>query len=363
MAYNIMEIGRNRRYTVLLTIAIVAVLVISCAIIVCSDKKESLGFTVREIDGMTHITMTADYGFDSYLKTGADDLDAFYDYLKDNVTGGKPINGITPINCSAFVIAKDGGTGTYAGRNFDFRYSMPGVIHTSPRDGYASVSTVDLRMFGDTDERVSDMGSDSRYLAVPYLPLDGINEKGVFVCINTVHIKQAVEEDEEGRVPIFYTSALRLILDKAASTEEAVDLLDSFNLRSDVNYHIYVSDSNGDSRTVEVYNGERYVTPTSIMTNHYITEAGPKVPDTDSSVIRYDIIETSIDGVYSMTETQVKDVMVSVQQVNPDLTHYTRWTAIYDTEDLDVVIWICKPGDKGEMDYATPHRYLIPAAV
>ena len=357
-----MEDGRNRKFTALLAVAIVAVLAVSCVILTTDDRKESLGFTVREVGGMTHITMTADYGFDSYLETGSGDLDAFYDYLKDNVTDGRPINGITPINCSVFTIAKDSGTGTYAGRNFDFRYSMPGIIHTDPKDGYASVSTVDLRMFGDTDEPVKEMGSDSRYSAVPYLPLDGINEKGVFVCINMVHITQAVVEDEEGRVPIFYTSALRLILDNAASTEEAMEILGSYNLRSDVNYHIYVADRSGDARAVEVYDGQRYVTSTDIMTNHYITEAGPRVPDTDSSVIRYDTIEAAIDGVCAMTEVQVKDVMISVLQDDPDLVHYTRWTAIYDTEDLDVVIWICQPGEDGAMDYSTPHRHLIPAA-
>ena len=340
--------------------AAVVVLLVASFIGFSSNKGDSLGFTVEEIDGIPHITITADYGFDDYLETGSCDLEEFYDYIQDNVTDGKRIPGINPISCSAFTITKEDSNAPYAGRNFDFRYSEPGIIHTNPNNGYSSMSTVDLRMFGETGATISDMKKDIRYLSTPYIPLDGINEKGVFVCVNMVHINQTVQEDVEGNVHIFMTSMLRVILDNAASTEEAIELASHYNMNTDINYHIFVVDSTGDSRVIEVVDNVRYVTPTDIVTNHYITEFGPPVPETDNSLLRYDTIAESMEGKDSMSELEVKSTMMSVMQDDPDHIHFTRWTVIYDLEDLVAVIWICQPMDEtGTMDYDTPHRYAL----
>ena len=240
------------------------------------------------------------------------------------------------------------------------KYAQPCIIHTNPKDGYSSISTIDLEMFGDMDETVTEITSDIRFKATPYIPLDGINEKGVFACVNAVHIQTPIKENEEGKASIFFTSALRIILDYAATTEEAIALLESYNLYSPWNYHLFISDSNGDTRTVEVVGDKRYVTSTDILTNHYITEAGPKVPETDNSLARYNTIKAAVDENDSMTKAEVKDVMISVHQENPDHTHFTRWTVIYDMAKFEMVMWTCPPGDHdAPMDYNTSHSYSL----
>ncbi len=211
-----------------LTVA-VSILLILCATYFVYGHDEDVIFEIEESDDgiLRYVTVTGDYKFDEYAKNGSHELDLsdFYAFLAENVTDGKTINGVNPANCSTFTISKTDSDGYLAGRNFDFRHVEPGVVYTDPDNGYASVSVVDLRMFSDTGSSLEDMRSDSRLNAVPYIPLDGMNEKGVFVAINSVHDGPSMTMDRPENVPIFTTSALRLILDNAASTQEAVDLV------------------------------------------------------------------------------------------------------------------------------------------
>lgn len=75
-----------------------------------------------------------------------------------------------------------------------------------------------------------------------FISLDGINEKGVSIAVLTLDSKPV--RQQSGKPVIATTLAIRLILDRAASTEEAVTLFEKYDMfaSSGRDYHFYVTD-------------------------------------------------------------------------------------------------------------------------
>ncbi len=347
--------------------AVVCVVSVTCTFVIASfgsdDRSGSIDsviFDMYEEEGIVHFYFYEDYLFDRYLDESSTSLHELGEFLADNVTVGRVPVLTDIVCCSAYTVQKDTEDGYYAGRNFDYRYSEPAIVHTSPDGGYESVSIVDMVMFDDTSETMTEREQDTVFNALPYLPLDGVNEKGVFVCVNVVHNADPFLQDDPGKSTIFITSAIRLILDNAATTQEAVDLIMDYNLHSNVNYHLLVCDSSGDSRAIEVVDNRTYSTSTDVMTNHYITDEGADVEVSESSGDRYAILRGALDADDTMSEDEVKSVLISVQQSDSDRIHYTRWSVIYDLETLDCVVWMVTPFDEdAELDYDTPYRFSV----
>lgn len=67
-------------------------------------------------------------------------------------------------------------------------------------------------------------------LAAPYLPFDGINEKGVAIAL--LAVPEAEVSYSADKVTLSTTTAIRLVLDKAANVDEAIDLLKQYNIFS-----------------------------------------------------------------------------------------------------------------------------------
>ena len=78
-----------------------------------------------------------------------------------------------------------------------------------------------------------------------------MNEKGVSIAVLTLD-SEPVNQDT-GKQKILRPLAIRLVLDRAATTQEAVDLLDSYDMfeTSGRDYHFFVTDAAGDARVIE----------------------------------------------------------------------------------------------------------------
>jgi hypothetical protein len=72
----------------------------------------------------------------------------------------------------------------YFGRNFDWAKGRAMIVHTVPDDGYESLSTCDLDFLGFGDDYTPDGSMQERIqtLAAIYVPLDGMNEKGLVIA-------------------------------------------------------------------------------------------------------------------------------------------------------------------------------------
>ena len=60
-------------------------------------------------------------------------------------------------------------------------------------------------------------------LAAPFLPFDGMNEKGLAIALLAVPEAEAPYNPD--KIMLNTTTAIRLVLDKAANVEEAIELL------------------------------------------------------------------------------------------------------------------------------------------
>ncbi len=98
-------------------------------------------------------------------------------------------------------------------------------------------------------------------LAAAYAPLDGMNEKGLVVGVYMTHqgpTKKNVPTDQNTDKPdIPSTVLLRLMLDQAATVEEAVAIAEKYDMHDSANssFHYMVSDANGSSAILEYIAG------------------------------------------------------------------------------------------------------------
>lgn len=174
---------RRKKIFFILTGAGIAILLLLIAAAALFWNELRTLMSLKKVDdyGMYQMTYYGDYGFDEFLKTGASsdaDIEAF---VTKRLLKGLPIDlGVTGDGCTAFVSKNEKGEILF-GRNFDFLYAQSLQVYTTPNHGYASVSTVNLAFAGYSEGNFPDGLIFQRFLtlAAPFLPFDGMNEKGL----------------------------------------------------------------------------------------------------------------------------------------------------------------------------------------
>lgn len=174
-----------------------------------------------------------------------------------------PAASLAAAGCSSFAAELEGGKRIFC-RNYDMDFFTPIIIlKTDPDDGrYASISTVDLGNLGVGGEGIKGMQEQVLALAGVYVPMDGMNEKGLAVSIHMSY--QGPEESHiptdinTGKLGVTSTSMLRLMLDKAANVDEAVEIAKSIDLHEDIgnSFHYMLADSSGKTAVIQWINGK-----------------------------------------------------------------------------------------------------------
>ncbi|MDO5861299.1 MAG: C45 family peptidase [Thermoplasmata archaeon] len=339
-------------------VAVVVVILAASAAVLLNGGQESEGndITVTWSDDqkLFYIDVDFDYKFDGYLATGSTTMVELNNYLKENVTNGTGIGGAGSTACSTFAVSDEDGDLLLA-RNLDFSGSVAAVVHTDPENGYESLSIVNLNVFGYTaGDTPETLAAKDAVRAVAYMPMDGVNEKGVSVSINAVENSGYASMTHEGRTPIFITTALRLILDNADSTDKALELLMDYDLCM-AHYHIMISDASGKTAVVEIYDNEYYVVETSYMTNHYVSpDLQGVIEVTESSQSRYDTVGAAMESSEGVMDTaECFDLLETVKQDNA--SNQTRWSVVYNKTEGTMTLCLV-------MDFATKYTYSLSSA-
>jgi predicted choloylglycine hydrolase len=284
------------------------------------DQNDPTLSTLRKVDNFPLYEMTykGDYHFEEYLKKG----------------GNWPTLETKPA-CTCFTALS--GEPVF-GRNFDFPPNPVLVLHTAPPGRHASMSIVDLGYFGFDMKHHPDAGDLSKLLKTPYLPFDGMNEKGVFVCMMAVPKAEGLKD--AGKVTIGEIEAIRLILDYASSLDEALDLMGGYNIEfTNPRIHYLIADKSGKSTVVEFLKGEmkiiRNKEPWQVSTNFIITGSGApaKAPCRRYRVVYDELKEKR--GVLTQVEA-----MSLLQLTSMRKTFWSRactvWSAVYYPQDLEM---------------------------
>jgi hypothetical protein len=247
--------------------------------------------------------------------------------------------------CSLFAALGDPEQRLY-GRNFDWNYSPALLLFTDPPDGYASVAMVDMEYLGfEADEllHLADLPLEERrpLLYAPALPFDGMNETGLVVGMAAVPPGDMQPDPQKKTVGEL--GVIRLILDHAASVEEAVEILGSYNIdMGEVPIHYLVASANGEAALVEFYLGEMRVfrseAPWQVATNFLVSAVGG---EPQGQCPRYDHISQRLEAEAGRsTVEEALSLLDDVSQGTSGSETSTQWSIVYDmnTGEVHVVM-------------------------
>ena len=291
-------------------------------------------------NGLYSMEFAGDYGFDEFLAEGGAVSDSdVARYLTSFLSHGfyrmdsKVKTG--SFGCSTVYTRDERGV-YFFGRNYDWDECRAMIVHTRPKNGYESVSTCCLDFLGFGEDYTPDgsMMERMQSIAAIYAPLDGMNDRGLVVADLTAGDNEETHQ-QTGKINLTTTTAIRLLLDKAANVDEAVALLKQYDMNSSIgiSHHLSIADANGKSVVVEYVNGEMLVTETKVVTNHYLAGCEKRGAGSEQSHQRYDTLAayTGPAG-----EQEVRDLLESVSQKNYPQTdgsyEKTMWSIVYCPE-------------------------------
>ena len=238
--------------------------------------------------------------------------------------------------CSLFAALGDADNMFY-GRNFDWEYSPAVLLFTDPPDGYVSVSMVDIAYLGFGGTKAGTLTNlplieRRALLNAPFMPFDGMNEHGLVVGMAAVPGSEMPYDRD--RETIDSLMVIREMLDHAHDVDEAVAILQSYNIRwgGGPPLHYLIADSSGRSVLVEFYEGEMVMipneTPWHLATNHLRAIADETG---HSGCWRYDrIYQRLTEAEGQLTTQDAIDLLAKVSQEE------TQWSIVYGMSSGDV---------------------------
>ncbi|MBO5070183.1 MAG: linear amide C-N hydrolase [Roseburia sp.] len=298
----------------------------------------SLTSEITELkDGFFAVRYEGDYGFDEFLTQGGASSDSeVVAYLSEHLLSGFDLRFLGDVfGCSTIAASGSEGEALF-GRNFDWNTCEAMVVASIPENGYASISTVNMDFI--TQGAGGDVGmalrlDEVRTLAALYAPLDGMNEAGLAVSVNMIQDSASINQDTE-KPDITTTTAVRLLLNQAATVDEALVLLEQYDLHASMNMmiHFALADKTGRSVVVEYINNEMVVTETPVVTNFYLAKGDKYGIGTSQSHERYEILTDSLSNHDSYTIPEMRDALDSVSKDNFEEFASTEWSAVFNLD-------------------------------
>lgn len=342
--------------SVLIVILVLLVLALAGFGAVYAGRLKTVGtiqkITVYDEYNLYRMDIRYDYSIDDIIQSGITDNQSMIDAVLKEALPMLPIKMKAPnFGCSAFTLPTADGH-ILMGRNYDFKNdSSAMLVYTTPKDGYKSVALAALDNISANRPEES-TAKKLACLTAPFICLDGMNEKGVSIAVLTLDSKPTVQDT--GKPTIFTTLAIRLVLDRAATTQEAVDLLNRYDMfaTSGRDYHFYITDAAGDGRVVEYDPDDAarplVATPINAITNFfgmYIDRVEPNQKNGiyDHGKERYDAILAAMaaDADNPTDATAWAALEAASQAPNPeDVTSNTQWSLVYDDTALTAEIVI-----------------------
>lgn len=290
-------------------------------------------------DGYNLYRMNVDYDYqlDDIIKRGISDDQSMIDAILAEALPLLPVKIKAPkFGCTAFTLTDENGQ-THMGRNYDFKRDTSAMlVYCTPKNGYKSVA---FAAMDNVSANVPDENLKKKLasLTAPFICLDGMNEKGVSIAVLT--LDSTPVHHDTGKPTIATTLAIRLVLDRAATTQEAVDLLRGYDMfaSSGRDYHFYITDASGDGRAVE-YDCDsptRELVDTKIeaITNFYAIYKEKVLPNQKNGIYghgreRYDAVMEVLETQSPYTDATVWEALkASSQDPNPvDITSNTQWS-------------------------------------
>lgn len=321
---------------IIIGIGLLWLIIIIAALVLFRNELRSL-MSLEKVDkyGMYQMTYYGDYGFDEFLEVGARNDADIETFVTKRLLKGLPINlGVTGDGCTAFVVRNESGDILF-GRNFDFLYAPSLQLYTAPNNGYASVSTVNLAFAGYSGDNLPDGSFFDTFLtlAAPFLPFDGMNEKGLAIAL--LAVPKAEVPYNPDKITLNTTTAIRLVLDKAATVEEAIELLKQYNIyfSGGIECHYLIADASGHSVIVEYVNQELCVVESETeyqIASNFIAYNGLNIGEGFTEFERYDRVQNAIEENNGILEVSgAIQLLADVGVFDGDIDKL-QWSVLYN---------------------------------
>jgi antitoxin component YwqK of YwqJK toxin-antitoxin module len=292
-------------------------------------QLQTLG-SLRRIDNHPLYVMdySGDYNLDPFLGNfdGMTDDPALFLEIMDEAAARE---------CSTFTALREAGR-RFLGRNQDTVSHVPALLlFTRPPGRYASVSLLDVRNTWILKDNLQALPLQERaqLLNAPFWPHDGMNECGLAIS------HMAIEGDRvfnPVKITIHGMQAIRMVLDYAQNVEEAVRLLENYNIFRSEQGHFLLADAGGQSAVIEYLDGKMRVMrnrePWQVATNFVIRNRPPA--GITHLCDRYEKAYTALkefDGSPSK-----KEAMNILQRISLNDAYKTQWSVVYDLSNGDV---------------------------
>ena len=295
--------------TVLLVILLLLIVAAGGFISVYEGRFQTISSIQKVTDydeyNLYRMDVKYDYDLDRLIEYGITDNQSFVDAIVKEALPILPVHIKAPdFGCSAFTLQEADGN-VLTGRNYDFKRDTSAMlVYCEPKDGYKSVA----------------------FASEP------------------VH-------QNTGRPVIGTTLVIRLILDRAATTEEAIELLNQYDMfaTSGRDYHFYITDASGDGRVVEYdcesETREMVATPIRSITNFFGLYKDKVLPNQKNGIYghgkeRYDKMEAIFDyeEVYNSDVAWEALKAASQEPSEEEVTSNTQWSIVYDDTNLTAEI-------------------------
>lgn len=315
--------------------------------------REELGIlaSLKRLEGgrpVYTLRIEGDYHFDEFLAAGGASSDQEVSvFLAEKISKGfysVPVEE-SGTGCSTLSAFTAGG-GHIWGRNYDWTASVPILVTCVPEEGYASISTCDFQnVTGDPAVLPEGLMNQMLAIAALYVPLDGVNEAGL--CVADLEVNEGGMPDPDTEKPdLTITTAIRLLLNQAASVDEAVALLEQYDIHPSggISHHLAISDASGTSVAVEFTDEGLAAVPTPVVTNFNLAN-GDTAAGGESAQKRYEQLlafETALRG--QMDEALMREAMACVTQIEGPWT--TQWSMVYSQGHISYYF----DGINGELD-------------
>lgn len=301
-------------------------------------------------EGLSAVAFEGEDGFTEFLSQGGASSDReVAEYLGGRLLSDLPglLFGGNPFGCSTLSVQRRDG-GYFFGRNFDWNTCNALIVSSRPAQGYASISTVNLDFIKAGGVDISGLPDSVQAIIALYAPLDGMNEKGLAVSVNMIQDSDTIEQNTD-KPDITTTTAIRLLLNRAADVEEAISLLEQYDMHASMGMmvHFAIADADGRSVAVEYVNNEMMVTDTQIVTNFYIAQGEKYGIGTSQSHLRYDILHEALNAEGVMNAEEVRNALDSVSKDNFGEFESTEWSIVMNQETKEMTYYHRENYDTG----------------
>lgn len=249
--------------------------------------------SVKQVSDHPYYTMNYEnFDYSDLLNKELPDNDAVIQYYKDKFF--KSLSGVVPGKNDNENTVK--GSVAFYGRTFIDTF-MKGRIYnsydtpiimitTKPENGYKAWNIIDLGDVGlKSGDKLDQWYSNAfQTVAASYCVSEGINQEGLSVSLISCPVADCKDTQKANITPFM---GVRLLLDRAATVENAIDVLDGYDIDfSGGAYHFFVSQKNGKSAVIEYVDGKMSVTYPKSESYHQV--CSNKMEDTMVSVTKRD---------------------------------------------------------------------------